>query len=86
MVVYEIKTNIPPDSEGRGALRAASVRYGVVNDFGERDFVVLSVIGVNAVIPRGAGRGARPELNEGLRERARQLALHHFFLNVERDF
>lgn len=85
MIVYQFKGNIPPDSEGKTALRGAQIRYAVVNDFGERDVQVLSVNGINAVIPKGAGRGAKPDLADGLRERAKALALHHFFLNVEGD-
>lgn len=85
MVVYEFKTNIPPDTDGRNGLRGATVRYQVINDFGERDILVLSVNGLNAIIRRGQGRGARPEVNEGLRDRARNLALYHFFRNVEGD-
>lgn len=85
MLVYQFKANIPPDSDGKSALRDATIRYEVVNDFGERDIQVLSVNGASAVIPKGAGRGARAEVNEGLRERAKTLALRHFFINVEGD-
>jgi hypothetical protein len=43
--------------------------------------VVQSINGLSAVIPRGTGKGARSEVNEGLRDRAKVLALHHYFTN-----
>ena len=43
--------------------------------------MVQSVNGMGATIPKGAGRGARAEINEGLRDRAKVLALHHYFTN-----
>ena len=81
LIVYAMKANIPPDSEGNGRLPNADIRYAVVDEWGELDVVVQSINGMGAVIPKGTGRGARAEVNEGLRERAKLLALHHYFTN-----
>jgi len=82
LIVYQMRANIPPDSDGNGRLHNAIVRYGVEMEAGEMDVIVQSVNGVSAIIPKGAGRGVRADLPEGLRDRARLLALHHYFMNV----
>jgi hypothetical protein len=81
MVVYAMKANIPPDSDGKCRLPNADIRYAVVDEWGELDVIVQSINGMGAVIPKGAGRGAKAEVNEGLRDRAKVLALHHYFTN-----
>ena len=81
MVVYAMKATIPPDSDGKGRLPNADIRYAVVDEWGELDVLVQSVNGVNAVVPKGSGRGVRADLPEGLRDRAKLLALHHYFTN-----
>ena len=81
MVVYAMKASIPPDSDGKGRLPNADIRYAVVDEWGELDVVVQSINGMGATIPKGAGRGARAEVSEGLRERAKLLALRHYFTN-----
>jgi hypothetical protein len=81
MVVYGMKANIPPDSDGKGRLVKADIRYAVIDEYGELDVHIQSVNGVSAVIPKGAGRGVRADLPEGLRDRAKLLALHHYFAN-----
>jgi len=77
--------NIPPDCDGNNRMHNADIRYAVVDEWGELDVVVQSVNGVSALIPKGAGRGARAEVNEGLRDRAKVLALHHYFTNHAKD-
>lgn len=81
LIVYGMKATIPPDSDGKGRIPNADIRYAVVDEWGELDVVVQSINGMGATIPKGAGRGARAEVNEGLRERAKVLALHHYFTN-----
>lgn len=81
LIVYAMKATIPADSEGKGRIPSADIRYAVVDEWGELDVVVQSINGMGAVIPKGTGRGARAEVNEGLRERAKILALHHYFTN-----
>ena len=79
LIVYAMKATIPADSKGEGRIPSADIRYSVVDEWGELDVVVQSVNGMGATIPKGAGRGARAEINEGLRDRAKILALHHYF-------
>jgi hypothetical protein len=81
MVVYQMKATVPPDSDGKGRLVNADIRYAVVDEWGELDVIVQSINGMGATIPKGAGRGARAEVNEGLRDRAKAIALHHYFTN-----
>jgi hypothetical protein len=76
-----MKATVPPDSDGKNRLPNADIRYAVVDEWGELDVVVQSINGLSAVIPRGTGKGARSEVNEGLRDRAKVLALHHYFTN-----
>ena len=85
MIIYAMKATIPPDTVGLHRLPNADIRYAVVDEWGELDVVVQSINGMNAVIPKGAGRGARAEVNEGLRDRAKLLALHHYFTNHAKD-
>lgn len=85
MVHYAMKANIPADSDGKNRLPNADIRYAVVDEYGELDVVVQSINGMGATIPKGAGRGARAEVNEGLRERAKMLALRHYFTNIAKD-
>ena len=85
MVVYSMRGNIPPDCDGNNRMHNADIRYAVVDEWGELDVVVQSVNGVSAIIPKGVGRGARADLLDVLRERAKVLALHHYFTNHAKD-
>ncbi len=85
MVVYGMKANIPPDSDGKNRLPNADIRYAVVDEWGCLDVNIISINGMNAAIEKGKGRGARSEVNEGLKERAKKLALFDYFFNVKKD-
>lgn len=85
MIVYAMKSNIPPDCDGNNRVHNADIRYAVVDEWGELDVVVQSVNGVSAIIPKGVGRGARADLPDVLRERAKVLALHHYFTNHAKE-
>lgn len=85
MIVYAMKANIPPDSEGNNRIPNADIRYAVVDEWGELDVVVQSVNGLSATIGRGAGKGAKAQINEGLRERAKTAALYHYFTNYAKE-
>jgi hypothetical protein len=85
MIVYSMKANLPPDSDGNNRMHNAEIRYAVVDEWGELDVVVQSINGMGAIIPKGAGRGARAEVNEGLRDRAKAAALYHYFTNHAKE-
>jgi hypothetical protein len=85
MVVYAMKATVPPDSDGKNRLPNADIRYAVVDEWGELDVVVQSVNGLSAVLGRGAGKGAKAQISEGLRDRAKTAALYHYFTNHAKE-
>lgn len=76
------KARIPPDSHGYNALQT-TISYRVILGGGELDVEVTRIGELSAIVRRGAGKGARPEVNEGLRDRAKLLALHHYFMQED---
>ena len=85
LIVYAMKATIPADSKGEGRIPSADIRYSVVDEWGCLDVNIISINGMNAVIAKGKGKGTRPEVNEGLKERAKKLALFDYFFNVKKD-
>jgi hypothetical protein len=85
MIVYAMKANVPPDSDGKNQLPNADIRYAVVDEWGELDIVIQSVNGLNAVLGKGAGKGAKSQVNDGLRDRVKALALNHYFSNYAKE-